>query len=132
MAPQPTRPHQIPKKKKKKAEMAIFVGIFHDRALRQERRFRDRFDPLALSDQELIAHYRFPRHELINLIEEMDPFLRRTRRSQAIPTHTSVDDAKDVGQRLLSACHWRLPVSTHKYIVKYTLVVNMLDLYQSP
>ena len=75
-----------------KAKMAeIIVAIFHDRALRRERRYRDRLDPLALSDQELITHYRFPRHELINLIEELDPYLRkRTRRSQAIPTHTQV------------------------------------------
>ena len=73
-----------------KAEMTeMIVAIFHDRALRRERRFRDRLDPLALSDQELIAHYGFPRHELINLIEEVNPYLRRrTRRSQAIPTHT--------------------------------------------
>ena len=54
----------------------ISVAIFHDQALRRERRYRDRLDSLALSDQELIAHCRFPRHELIQLIEELDPYLR--------------------------------------------------------
>ena len=69
----------------------ISVAIFHDQALRRERRYRDRLDSLALSDQELIAHCRFPRHELIQLIEELDPYLRRmTRWSQAIPTQTQV------------------------------------------
>ena len=50
--------------------MEVLYAIFHDRhALRRERRFRDRLDPLALSDEELIRHYRFPRRELIQLIK---------------------------------------------------------------
>lgn len=65
--------------------------LMHDRALRRERRIRDRLDPLALSDMELIKKYKFPRYELIQLIEELEPILqRRTRRSHAIPTHTQV------------------------------------------
>ncbi|KAK3887538.1 hypothetical protein Pcinc_008355 [Petrolisthes cinctipes] len=39
------------------------------RALRRERCFRDRLDPLALNDNELIRHYHFPRHELTQLID---------------------------------------------------------------
>ena len=65
--------------------------LMHDRALRRERRIRDRLDPLALNDRELLKNYKFPRHELIRLIEELDPFLqRRTRRSHAVPTRTQV------------------------------------------
>ena len=68
--------------------MAAILAILHDRAHRRVRRYRD---PLALNDQELIAHYRFPRHELIHLIEGLDPYLRRrTRRVHAIPTQTQV------------------------------------------
>ena len=69
----------------------LLLAVMHERALKRERRFRDRLDSLSLNDQELISHYRFPRHQLIQLIEEMEPFLgRRTRRSRAIPTHTQV------------------------------------------
>ena len=69
--------------------MELIYMVMYDRALK--RRIRDRLDPLALSDQELIRHYRFPRCELIRLIEELEPFLqRRTRRSHAIPTRTQV------------------------------------------
>lgn len=71
--------------------MEILLADMHDRALRRERRFRDRLDPLALSDNELLLKYRFPRHELILFFEEMEPLLqRRTRRNHALPTHTQV------------------------------------------
>ncbi|KAG0714047.1 putative nuclease HARBI1 [Chionoecetes opilio] len=71
--------------------MEAFLGVLYLRALRRERRFRDRLDLLALTDQELMKHYRFPRHELIELIEELVPQLRRrTRRTRAIPPHTQV------------------------------------------
>ena len=54
--------------------MEVFYALWYDRALRRERRrFRDRLDPLALSDTELIKNYRFPRHELLQLFKEMDP-----------------------------------------------------------
>lgn len=72
-------------------EMNIILAYFHARALRRERRFRDRLDPLELSDSELIQKYRFPRQELTLLFQELQPQLeRRTRRSQALPTHTQV------------------------------------------
>ena len=71
--------------------MELFIALAYDRVLRRERRFLDRLDPLALSDEELIKNYRFPRRELIALIRELEPHLqRRTRRVHAIPTHTQV------------------------------------------
>ena len=42
--------------------MGFFVALAYDRAFRRERRFLDRLEPLALSDEELS---RFPRRELI-------------------------------------------------------------------
>ena len=54
------------------------------RALRRERRFRDRLDPLALSDNELMSKYCFPRHELILMIEELEP------RKTQVSTHTQL------------------------------------------
>ena len=71
--------------------MEFIYALLHDRALRRERRFRDRLDHLSLTDEELISHYRFPRQDLIQLIEELDPYLqRRTKRVHAVPTHTQV------------------------------------------
>ena len=71
--------------------MDFVAAYLAGRALRRERRFRDRLDLVALSDNELMKKYRFPRQELILFIEEMDPHLRRmTRRSHALPTHTQV------------------------------------------
>ena len=69
----------------------LYAVFFARRAHRRERRFRDRLDPLHLSDRELIKHYRFPRCELIQLIEEMEPALRRrVRRVHVIHPHTQV------------------------------------------
>ena len=71
--------------------MEVFIALAYDRAIQRERRFHDRLDPLALSDKELIKHYRFPRRELLELIRELEPLLeRRTRRVHAIPAHTQV------------------------------------------
>ena len=71
--------------------MEVIYVFMYDRAMRRERRFRDRLDLLAMSDRELIMKYRFPRHELIQMLEEMQPHLqRRTQRGHAIPTHTQV------------------------------------------
>ena len=73
------------------SEMEIILAHLYDRALRRERRFRDRLDPLQLSDSECLLKYRFPRQELILLFQEMEAQLqRRTRRSHALPTHTQV------------------------------------------
>ncbi|KAG0710936.1 putative nuclease HARBI1 [Chionoecetes opilio] len=66
-------------------------GLVVALALRRERRLRDRLDLLALSDTDLLDNYRFPRHDLIELIQELEPALgRRTRRANAIPTQTQV------------------------------------------
>uniref|UniRef100_A0A0P4WBW8 Putative nuclease HARBI1 n=1 Tax=Scylla olivacea TaxID=85551 RepID=A0A0P4WBW8_SCYOL len=71
--------------------MEIILAYFHNRALRRERRLRDHSDPLSVSDIELIAKYRFPRHELILMFEEMEPQLqRRTHHNHTLPTHTQV------------------------------------------
>lgn len=71
--------------------MEILIAVLHDRALRRERRIRNRLDPLSVSDEELISQYRLPRQELTRLIEELEPYLqRRTRRAHAIPTCTQV------------------------------------------
>ena len=72
-------------------EMELLIALAYDRAMRRERRFLDRLDPLALSDEELMRYYRFPRRELMHLIRELEPQLqRRTRRVHAIPAHTQV------------------------------------------
>ena len=61
------------------------------RSLRRERRFSPRLDPLSVSDEELLRHYRFPRRELVQIIDELQPYLqRRTTRVSAIPAHTQV------------------------------------------
>ena len=71
--------------------MELYIAIAYDRAMWRERRFLDRVDPLALSDEELIRYYRFPHRELMLLIRELEPLLqRRTRKVHAIPTHTQV------------------------------------------
>ena len=61
------------------------------RALRRERVYRDPLDPLHISDKNLIRYYRFPRCEIIMMIEEMEPYLgRATQRSHALPTSTQL------------------------------------------
>ncbi|MPC78667.1 hypothetical protein E2C01_073161 [Portunus trituberculatus] len=56
--------------------MEVIAARFYCRVLRRERRFRDRLDPLALSDGELLLKYRLPRQELILLFKEMEPLLQ--------------------------------------------------------
>ncbi len=51
--------------------MEILLAYLHVRALRRERRYRDRVYLLQLSNNELIPKYRFLWHELILLFEEM-------------------------------------------------------------
>lgn len=63
----------------------------HDQALRRERVYKDQLNPLEISDENLLRYYRFPRCEIIRLIEDLDPILKRnTVRSHAIPTCTQV------------------------------------------
>lgn len=68
----------------------VAVYIF-GRNLRRERRYRDPLDPLHVSDEHLLRYYRFPRHEIINLCQDLEQHIgRRTRRAHAIPTHTQL------------------------------------------
>lgn len=71
--------------------MELWFAYENRRRLRRERVYRDPLDPLHVSDEHLLRYYRFPRQEIINLCQELDPHIgRRTRRSHAIPTHTQV------------------------------------------
>lgn len=67
-------------------KMKFLYAVMYARSLRRERRFRDRLDPLGLSDNYsgVISHYRFPRDELLQLMQELELALRRARRSLAI------------------------------------------------
>ena len=47
-------------------EMELLIALAYDRAMRRERRFLDRLDPLALSDEELMRYYRFPRRYIFS------------------------------------------------------------------
>ena len=47
--------------------------------------------PLQISDANLLKYYKFPRGEIIYLIQTLDSLLKRnTRRPHAIPTSTQV------------------------------------------
>ncbi len=53
--------------------------------LQRQRRFRDRHDPFALEDSELISRTCFPRHVLIDLVNVLTPMLsRRTNRNCSV------------------------------------------------
>jgi hypothetical protein len=65
--------------------------LFANHVLRVERRFRDRLDPLDLSDQEVLERYRLPRQPLLELIEMLRPGLQRpTRRNNSISVELQV------------------------------------------
>ncbi|KAG7174112.1 putative nuclease HARBI1 [Homarus americanus] len=69
----------------------LLVALAYRRILRRERTYRDPLDPLAVSDEHLIKHYKFPRQEILRLCEELRPSIERpTNRSHAIPCHTQV------------------------------------------
>jgi hypothetical protein len=71
--------------------MELFLAYEYQRALRRERVYRDQLDLLQVSDEELIKNYRFPRHEIINMIQEFEPQLKRnTSRSHAISVCTQI------------------------------------------
>ncbi|XP_050705937.1 putative nuclease HARBI1 [Eriocheir sinensis] len=70
--------------------MALLWALEHDR-LRRERVFRDRLNPLEVSDDLLLHYYRLPRHEILQLCEEIGPHIHRpTSRTRAIPIHTQI------------------------------------------
>ncbi|CAL4082538.1 unnamed protein product [Meganyctiphanes norvegica] len=71
--------------------MAFNAALYFERGLYRERVFEDPLDLLHISDENLLRDYRFPRREIIDLINELDPYLQRaTNRSQPIPTCTQV------------------------------------------
>lgn len=72
--------------------MAAFFLLFeNDRALRRERVFRDRIDPLDKFTDLLIARYRFPRRRVLELTDLIRNAVQHpTSRSCAIPAHTQV------------------------------------------
>ncbi|KAK3894483.1 hypothetical protein Pcinc_001739 [Petrolisthes cinctipes] len=71
--------------------MELAAAYIFNRRLRRERRYRNPLDPLHVSDEHLLQVYRFPRHEILWLCDELRPYLeRRTRRAYALPVHTQV------------------------------------------
>jgi hypothetical protein len=71
--------------------MELLFAYEYQRALRRERVYKDPLDFLHIADEELIRNYRLPRHEIINLILEFEPQLKRnTLRSHAIPVSTQI------------------------------------------
>ncbi|XP_062572680.1 putative nuclease HARBI1 [Saccostrea cucullata] len=78
--------------------MAVFIifrdilGEKEDKSPRRPRIFRDRSEVLdTLTDGELIERYRFPRHVILYLIEEVKDLIQpKTWRSHSIPAHIQV------------------------------------------
>ena len=73
--------------------MAALIAIIGERngALRRERVFRDRKNPLEQPDDFLIQKYRLPRHEILRLSNELRGDLEReTRRNNAVPVELQV------------------------------------------
>jgi hypothetical protein len=75
-----------------KMAAAYFIMFHTDRALRRERVFRDRNNPLeTMHDVDLIARYRFPRRDILEMTNAVQDQLERpTSRSSAIPPITQV------------------------------------------
>ena len=74
---------------------AAFVNINQERhnrrALRGQRVFRDRQNPLELDDIEIFNKYRLPRQVILDLIETLETdLLRTTQRSCALSVVTQV------------------------------------------
>ena len=56
--------------------MAELVTVYkYERALRRERLFKDPIDPLPVNNDHLLRYYRFPRHEILALVDGMRPLL---------------------------------------------------------
>lgn len=73
--------------------MAAFLLLFeNERALRRERVFRDRGNPIDnFTDIELIARYRFPSRTILSLTDLVrDRVQHPTSRSHAIPALVQV------------------------------------------
>ena len=72
--------------------MAFMLVMNEGERLRKERCFRERSTALdQLTDRELIERYRFPKHEILNLTDELKQDIERpTNRSHAIPAFLQV------------------------------------------
>ncbi|XP_069978519.1 putative nuclease HARBI1 [Penaeus vannamei] len=70
--------------------MELLWALEHDR-LRRERVFKDRLNPLAVSDAHLLRYYRFPRNDIQWLCESIGAHIsRHTNRSHSVPVATQV------------------------------------------
>ncbi|XP_014673382.1 PREDICTED: putative nuclease HARBI1 [Priapulus caudatus] len=73
------------------AAFAAAAEIVQRRTIRRERVFKDRQDPFDLLDHTLFNRYRFLRHALLDLANELCPLIELpTRRSMATPAVTQL------------------------------------------
>ncbi|XP_038063164.1 uncharacterized protein LOC119733871 [Patiria miniata] len=64
----------------------IVINDLHRRALRRERLYRDRLNPLENYDEtELYRYYRFPRHSILQLTDLISRDLNQTNKNHAVP-----------------------------------------------
>jgi len=71
--------------------MELVAALYIAGGLYRERVFQDPVDHLHFNDDYLLRYYRFPRREILDLINELDPYIQRTTdRSHPIPTTTQV------------------------------------------
>ena len=77
---------------RKKMAVALFiVQEEYNHAMRRERSFCDRSDPLdAMSDEELISKYRLNRECIFNLVEELNDLKSPMRRNYALLSYLQV------------------------------------------
>ena len=103
------------------------------RALQWERVYKDPLDPLHISDQNLLMYYRFPRCELILMIQELDLYLRRrNRRSHALPTSTQVlvahrFYASGTFQNVLASTAGMMQASVSRTITRVTMALSRIS-----
>ena len=72
--------------------MAALHILFGRRAMRRDRVFKDRNNPMDyMTDTELVQRFRFTRHSMNDLVDQVAPMIERpTGRSSAIPVHLQV------------------------------------------
>ncbi|XP_035852271.1 putative nuclease HARBI1 [Sander lucioperca] len=72
------------------ADLALLEDAYYA-PLRRERVFQDRRDLLNESDEWLMSRFRLPRHLLLEMCNNLEPYLQReTRRSRALPVPVQV------------------------------------------
>ena len=71
--------------------MLLMRHVHVERAVNRERIFRDRSNPLELSDQEITSKYRLDRQSILDLCDLLKEDLERpTRRSKSLSVSTQV------------------------------------------